>query len=932
MAKLLYRLGLLAARRAKTVIAAWFVALIVAVSAFLGFGGQLTDQITVPDLETTDVANRLADELPDAGGGSATAVVRTENGEPFTEDQQRQISELIDEVEQHEIVDSVTDPFATEEEMAQGREELEAGRAELENAPAELENARQELEAGRAELEAGLAQAGMSIEDLPAAREELEAGRAQFEQQLEESGMSAEELPSVREELEGGLAQLDAEDAQLDAQVQEALAGGYWPSVEAELNAARATIVAQRGELQAQLAQVQAAEAGLAEIEANDAAITEAEDGLAEIEAGEAEVREGEEALENGEAEAELERGERMLALTEDASMVSEDESAAILMVGFHDPLEQVGTEDLAEVAGLFTEAEIDGVDVLPGGDLSFEMPHLFSIAEIIGLMVAAVVLLVMLGTFIGAGLPLLNALVGVGIGVAGAMALSGVVEMMSMTPILGLMLGLAVGIDYALFIINRHRRQLKDGMPLLESIALANGTAGNAVVFAGATVIIALLALNVTGLPFLALMGTVAAFCVVVAVLMATTMTPALLKLVGWKILRRKERRRIGLESEKAEKISTPMSTAKALGIAVVSLVGLGLLAVPTFDLRLGLPDASSESEDSAAHQAYVEIEESFGQGMNGPLVVLADFPEAMEEGEASEYQLDVAEGLADHEHIDVVVPITLSEDNSMAAYQVIPVGGPASESTEALVHEFRDGNPLSGTDVADAELSVAGMTAAQIDISDVIADAMPLYLALVIGLSLILMIMVFRSILLPVVATLGFVGSLAGSIGVVVAVFQWGWLGEVFGISRPGPIMTFLPILMVGILFGLAMDYQLFTASGMREAYVHGSAPRLAVRQGLHAGRAVVTAAALIMASVFAGFVFTPDPMIASIGLGLAVGVLLDAFVVRLLLVPAVLTLCGPAAWWLPGWLDKILPDVDVEGSALERQQAETHQGAGI
>ena len=266
------------------------------------------------------------------------------------------------------------------------------------------------------------------------------------------------------------------------------------------------------------------------------------------------------------------------------------------------------------------------------------------------------------------------------------------------------------------------------------------------------------------------------------------------------------------------------------------------------------------------------------------------------------------------------------------MAAFQVVPVEGPSAASTEELVHEFRDGNPLAGTAVEDTELSVAGITAAQIDVSDVIADSMPLYLGLVIGLSLVLMIMVFRSILLPVIATLGFVGSLAGAIGVVVAVFQWGWLGDIFGISRPGPIMTFLPILMVGILFGLAMDYQLFTASGMREAYVHGSAPRLAVRQGLHAGRAVVTAAALIMASVFAGFVFTPDPMIASIGLGLAVGVLLDAFVVRLLLVPALLTLCGPAAWWLPKWLDKILPDVDVEGAALERTMAESQQGAGI
>ncbi|MCT1606314.1 MMPL family transporter [Nesterenkonia massiliensis] len=886
MAKLLYRLGLFAARRAKTIIAAWLAALAVAVTAFIGFGGQLTDQITIPDLETSAVADRLTAELPDASAGSATAIARTESGEPFTEDQQAEIALLLEELESHGEIAEVTDPFATQDELEASRAEIESGREELDAARAELDAGWDEIEAGEADLEAG--------------RQELEANR---------------------QEVESGLAQLEEADAQLDAAVEEAVNGGYWSSVAAEMNAQRAEIVAQRQQLQAAQAQI---EAGEAELEAGEQQLAA---GREELEAGEEQFQQ-----EAGGALEELERGERMLDLAAGAQMVSDDGDVAILMISFHNALENVGTEQLAEIADTLTEADIAGVEILPSGDLAFEMPHLFSIAEVIGLIVAAVVLLVMLGTFIGAGLPLFNALIGVGIGVAGTMALSGVVEMMSMTPILGMMLGLAVGIDYALFIINRHRRQLKDGLPLIESIALANGTAGNAVVFAGATVVIALLALNVTGIPFLALMGTVAAFCVVIAVLMATTMTPALLKLTGWKILRRKERRYVGFDTAKSRQITTPMGGLKAAAIALLSIAGLAVLALPTMDLRLGLPDASTEAEDSLSYQAYVETEESFGQGMNGPLVVLADLPADLGEEQPEDYQLDVAETLLEHESIDVVVPITLSEDQTMAAFQVVPVEGPSAASTEELVHEFRDGNPLAGTAVEDTELSVAGFTAAQIDISDVIADAMPLYVGLVIGLSLVLMIMVFRSILLPVIATLGFVGSLAGGIGVVVAVFQWGWLGDIFGISRPGPVMTFLPILMVGILFGLAMDYQLFTASGMREAYVHGSAPRLAVRQGLHAGRAVVTAAALIMASVFGGFVFTPDPMIASIGLGLAVGVLLDAFVVRLLLVPALLTLCGPAAWWLPKWLDKILPDVDVEGAALERTMAESQQGAGI
>ena len=855
MAKLLHRLGLLAARRAKTVIAAWFAMLAVAVSSFVAFGGELTDQITMPDLETTEVADRLAEEMPDAGGGSASAVLRAEDGEEFTEEQVSAVASLAEEVETLEPVDEVTEPFVAEDELQEGAAELADGREELDEGAAELESGEEELAEGREEVEAGLA--------------ELEAGQDE-----------------------------------LDAAIGEAQAEGYYEAMAAQFEAQQMEIDSNRAEL--------------------DAALQEIEEGEEELEEAAAELPSSEE---------ELERGEAMLELSEAASMVSEDGDIAVLMVGFHEPLENVGTGELSEVADTLTAADIDGIEVLPSEEMAMEMPHLFSTAEAIGLMVAAAVLLIMLGTLIGAGLPLLNALVGVGIGVAGAMALSGAVEMMSITPILGLMLGLAVGIDYALFILHRHRNQLKDGMELRESIALANGTAGNAVVFAGATVVIALLALNVTGLPFLGLMGSVAAACVAIAVLMATTMTPALLSLVDRRILRAKERRYIGMR--KTRKITAPIGQLKALGIAAVSIAGLAVLAIPTFDMRLGLPDASSQAEESASHQAYAAMEESFGQGMNGPLVVVADLPGSPEEDEAQDYQIEIGSELVDRGDIDAAVPVGLSDDETVAVFQVIPEEGPSTESTEALVHEFRDGDPLAGAqagadgvDLSGVELSVAGMTAANIDVSDVIADALPLYLGLVVGLSLLLMVIVFRSLLLPVVATLGFIGSFGASMGIVVAVFQEGLFSELFGVGEPGPIVTFLPVIMVGILFGLAMDYQLFTASGMREAYAHGSAPRLAVRQGLHAGRSVVTAAALIMGSVFAGFIFTDDPMVASIGLGLAGGVLLDAFVVRLLLVPAVLTLLGPAAWWLPTWLDKILPDVDVEGAALERAQDEDDQ----
>ena len=920
MAKLLYRLGMLSARRAKTVLTTWLAALAVAVIAFLSFGGTLTDQITMPDMETSEVAERLTEELPDASGGSATTVVRTDDGEAFTDAQRDQIDSLIEEAEGHSAVDEITNPFDTAAELDEGRQQLDNARDQLDELPEDfdMEQARSEVEAGQEELEQS--------------RQDIEAGWDQLESELASGGLSVDELAETREQLEAGLAELDEADADIDAQVDDAIAGGYWPQVESQLNAARAEVTAEREQLNAALNQVEQAEQSISELQEGESELSAAESELAEAEDGLATFEEN---FDEGENPQEaLDRNERMLELTEGAAMVSDEGDVVVLMVGFHETVEDLGTDTLADVSALLTEFEIDGAEVLPGGDLNFELPQLFSAAEAVGLLIAAVVLLVMLGTFVGAGLPLLNALIGVGVAVAAALAFSGVVEMMSMTPILGLMLGLAVGIDYSLFIINRHRRQLKDAVPLPDSIALANGTAGNAVVFAGATVVIALLALNVTGIPFLALMGTVAAFCVAIAVLMATTMTPALLKLVGWRILRGKERRYMGSEAGKSAetKITEPIGTLKAVGLAVVSIGALALLAIPTMDLRLAFPDASSQPVESSGHQAYVATEEALGEGFNGPLMVVADLPQDLGDAAAEDYQLSLGEALVGHQHIDTAVPVALSEDNTVAAYQVIPQEGPAAESTEDLVQQLRGSEVLTGTDVQDAELSVAGMTAAEIDISEIISDAMPLYLGLVVGLSLVLMVMVFRSLLLPVVATLGFIGSLAGSIGVVVAVFQWGWLSELFDISRPGPIMTFLPILMVGILFGLAMDYQLFTASGMRESYAHGSPPRLAVRKGLHAGRAVVTAAALIMGSVFAGFVFTDDPMIASIGLGLAVGVLLDAFVVRLMLVPAVLTLLGPAAWWLPGWLDNILPDVDVEGAALEEEVVASSRGAGI
>lgn len=638
------------------------------------------------------------------------------------------------------------------------------------------------------------------------------------------------------------------------------------------------------------------------------------------------------------EQEEQLDRGEAMLEMSSEISTVSEDGSTALVNIAFIDAQEEVSQETSDTVMDVFESDPVPGTEVDFGNDLAMSMPSLFGTAEAIGLVVAGVVLVVMLGTFIGAGLPILTALVGVGIATLIAMSLSDVLEMASVTPILGLMLGLAVGIDYALFIVNRHRQQLKKSTELRESIGLANGTAGNAVVFAGTTVLIALLGLNITGIGFLGLMGSVGAIAITIAVLIAVTLVPALLSLVGTRILSRGERARLAENGESNGKhrhgdednIRT-MSTGRALLRSAVAVLALGIIALPVLDLRLGMPDGASEPNDSTQYRAYSAVEENFGEGMNGPLLVTADLTggptdEAAEE-QAEEEQFQVAEELYSRDAVAAVAPIGVSDDQSLAIFQVVPEGGPSSESTEELVHTFRDLEPIEGT----GPLGVAGMASGNIDISETLSDALPTYLAVVVGLSLVILLLVFRSIFVPIVATLGFILSYFAALGGVVAIYQWGWLGALFGVDNPGPVLNFLPTLVVGILFGLAMDYMLFIGTGMREAYVRGTPARLAVVQGFRAGRTVVTAAAIIMGSVFGGFIFSETMMISSIGFALAFGVLIDAFVVRMLLIPALMHLAGDAAWWLPKWLDRILPDIDVEGSSLEKRHLSEQSSEG-
>jgi len=710
-------------------------------------------------------------------------------------------------------------------------------------------------------------------------------------------------IDAGRQQISDGRAQIDAGQAQLDAAQAQLTAG------QQQLDAARA-----QAEAAGQLAAAQA------QLDAQQAQIT----------AGQAQLDEQQQTIDDNLAElttqeSTLEDVASLLDLSSGIRQVSEDGSTAVATIQFDKALNLVPTEAKEAVVAHLEDAGIDGVQVEVSNDIASTIPEIFGPGEVAGVLIAAIVLFVMLGTLIGAGLPLLNALIGVGVGVLASLSLSGAVEMLSVTPVLGVMLGLAVGIDYSLFILNRHRTQLKAGVPLEESIGLANGTSGNAVVFAGSTVLIALLALNLTGIPFLGLMGTVGAVCVFVAILIAITLTPALLRLVGPRILTKKARAAVG-HTGAVRVPSKPMGTGRAVLTLVAGVAVLLIVAIPALSMRLGLPAGSSEPVDSSAYKAYKIVEDKFGAGVNGPLLVVADLDQAVSDDDLVAEQVRIGTELAAQDDVAAIAPIGASDDDTLLAFQVVPEGGPTAESTEQLVRDLRS---LSVDGVS--ELGVAGNASGNIDVSEKLAAALPLYLLVVVGLSLIILVFVFRSILVPITATLGFVLSLFAAFGGVTAVFQWGWLAPVFGVHDPGPILSFLPILMVGVLFGLAMDYQLFLVSGMRESYAHGSPARLAVQRGVHAGRTVVIAAALIMAAVFSGFVFSNSVMIQSIGLGLALGVLVDAFVVRLLLIPAVMHLLGDAAWWIPKWLDRILPDVDVEGASLERSTPVGHGHEG-
>jgi RND superfamily putative drug exporter len=536
------------------------------------------------------------------------------------------------------------------------------------------------------------------------------------------------------------------------------------------------------------------------------------------------------------------------------------------------------------------------------------------SSSEQIGVIVAFFVLLVTFGSALIALLPLATALIGVAIGLSAIFALTSVMDLNSTAPVLATMIGLAVGIDYALFIVSRHRQQLADGLAPQESVARAVATAGSAVVFAGVTVLIALAGLLVVGIPFLSVMGLAAAGTVAIAVLIALTLLPAVLGFVGQRAGRgRKPSGGATMGLRWAQLVTRRPLIAIA---AVVAL--LVLVATPAMHLRQGLPDDGTKATDTTERKSYDLLTKGFGPGFTGPLTIAID-------SEGKPYPKEITRQAVDllkrFPGVAAVSDPLANKNGDVAIIIVTPTTSPSSEATKDLVARMR-GVAADVREESGIDAMVTGTTAINIDTSDKLTAALPVFLVLVVGLALILLMLVFRSITVPLKAVAGFLLTIAAALGAVVWIFQHGNLADLLGVASTAPIVSFLPILMVAILFGLAMDYEVFLVSRMRESFVHTGRAQEAITSGCQASARVVTAAALIMIAVFSGFILDNDVVIKSIGFALAFGVFVDAFFVRMTLVPAVLALLDRRAWWLPKSLDRRMPNLDIEGEKLMRE----------
>jgi RND superfamily putative drug exporter len=661
-----------------------------------------------------------------------------------------------------------------------------------------------------------------------------------------------------------------------------------------------------------------------------------------------------------------------------DAHAISADGTTAVAQVRYEVPQSALEPNALDELKSAVAGANQQGMRVDVGGSAFGNAPSESHRSDIIGVGVALVILTLTFGSLLTAGIPVVTALFGVATAIFGALSLTGTVSISSTAQSLALMIGLAVGIDYALFIVSRHRFHLAHGMEPEESAALAVGTAGSAVVFAGLTVVIAMTGLTVVGIPYLTAMGLAAAGAVLVAVLVATTLLPAVLGFAGTRLtpgpgsraMRREQA--VGGAGEDAdgenvvsttgdnvlsgtgdnvargteeivasdaeeivasrtgERVMSPtgervagtaanaaerwfrLVTRRPLRTLVAVVAFLGALAWPAHDMRLALPDNGTAPGSSSQRVAFDRIGEKLGPGFNGPLLVLADTSHSSDPTTAAQRVAATIGALPD---VATVGKPVANPATHTALIQVIPDSAPSDPATKTLVNTIRDDRAAILRDTG-ATVQVTGSTAVSVDVAAKLDSALIPFAAVVIGLSLLLLLLVFRSLVVPLKAAAGFLLSIAATLGAVVGVFQLGHLGSLIGADTTGPVSSFLPIILLAVLFGLAMDYEVFLVSRMRESYLRTGNPLGAVHSGArHSGR-VVTAAALIMTSVFAAFLTSDSTMLKQIAFALAAGVLLDAFVIRMTFVPAVLALTRHAAWWLPKWLERRLPDLDIEG----------------
>ena len=614
--------------------------------------------------------------------------------------------------------------------------------------------------------------------------------------------------------------------------------------------------------------------------------------------------------------------------------LMTTDGTTAIATVQYRVSASGLDSGTLDALGSIASAADSSTLSVQPGGQAYASQYSGSASSEVTGLLIAFAVLTVALASLAAAGMPLLTALTGVAVSVLTLYGLAAALSVSNTAVTLAVMVGLAVGIDYALFILSRHRAQLTAGLTPAESAAVAVGTAGTAVVFAGSTVIIALAALSVVGLPFLTVMGLAAAGTVLAAVLIAVTLLPAIFGLVGSRLAPRPGSRAARLASRTAQAglpgRARPTRGARWLATVTrhpaaaltAAAAGLLVLAVPALSLTLALPDNGSAASGTSQRAAFDTISSTFGPGYNGPLLVLASLTPRADPAAAARQADAVAAKLKGFADVAAVTAPKLDQAHTAALIDVVPASAPSAATTVILVTAIR-GQATAISHATGATVAVTGTTAIDVDVSARLSAALLPFAGIVVGLSLLLLILLFRSLIIPVKAALGFLLSVGASFGATVAVFQWGWLAGPLGVTT-GPVASFLPIVVIAVLFGLAMDYEVFLVSRIREDYALRRNPRHAIIAGGAAAARVVVAAAVIMTSIFASFLLSADTTTKSLALALATGVACDALAVRMTIVPAVLALVGAHAWHIPRWFNRILPDLDIEGTTLPRSSA--------